>query len=92
MEFGIDCQIKNSPIIIACVPMVINIQITKFKLHQYQLRAISLNLMLTKVTCCTVIGLVLGIRKNSIIRRNLMCMSPLTSYSRLKSGNFCGGL
>ena len=41
-KFGKDHQIKNSPIYInACTPMVLHIQITKFKFRQYQLRALS---------------------------------------------------
>jgi hypothetical protein len=49
-EFGIDCQIKNSPIYLnAYAPMAVNIQIAKLKIRQYQWRAISLNLMLAKV-------------------------------------------
>ena len=32
-----------------CVPMILHIQITKFKYHQSKMRAISLNLMLTNV-------------------------------------------
>ena len=40
-EFGIDCQSKNLPIELnARVPMVVSIQIAKFKLHQHQWRDI----------------------------------------------------
>ena len=50
-EFGIDRQIKNSPTEVnARAPVAVTIQIVKFKLCQYQWRAISPNLMLTKVT------------------------------------------
>ena len=50
-EFGIDHQVENSPIELnARTPMVVRIQIAKFRLHQYQWIAISPNLMLTKVT------------------------------------------
>ena len=38
-----------------CVPLVLRIQITKFKLHQYILRANSPNLMLTKLFRYTVL-------------------------------------
>jgi hypothetical protein len=56
-EFGIDCQIiKNSPIELnAHAPMVVSIQITQFKVRQYQWRPISPNLILAKVTRSTVI-------------------------------------
>jgi hypothetical protein len=48
-EFGIGCQIKNSPIELnARMPMAVSIHITKFKLRQYRLRAIPPNLMLAK--------------------------------------------
>ena len=48
-------QIKNSPIELnACTPMVVSVQIAKFKLRQYQWRAILPNLMLAKVTRYTV--------------------------------------
>ena len=40
----------------AHAPMTLSIQIAKFKFHQYQLRAASPNLMLTKITCYTVCG------------------------------------
>ena len=50
-EFGIDSQIKNLPIELnAWPPTVVGIQITEFKLHQYQWRAISPKFMLAKVT------------------------------------------
>ena len=39
----------------ACVPMTVSIQIAKFKFQQYQLKAVSSNLMLAKVTCYTVV-------------------------------------
>ena len=52
----VDGQIKNSPIELnACTPMAVSVQITKFKLRQYQQRAISPNLMLAKVACYTVL-------------------------------------
>ena len=35
--------------------MTLSIQITKFKFRQYQLRTISSNLMLVKLTCHTVV-------------------------------------
>ena len=38
----------------ACAPMTLSIQITKFKLRQYQLNTVSPNLMLAKVIPCTV--------------------------------------
>ena len=38
----------------ACVSVALSIQITKFKSHQYELRAVSPNLMLAKVTHYTV--------------------------------------
>ena len=54
-ELGQDSQIKNSLIqIIACMPMVLRIQIAKLKFRQYQLRANSPNLMLAKVSRYTV--------------------------------------
>ena len=49
--FSIDCQIKNLPIELDTrVSMAVKLRITKFKLHQYQLRPISPNLMLAKIT------------------------------------------
>ena len=41
----------------ACMSMTLSIQIAKFKCRQYQLRAVSPNLMFTKITCYTVYGL-----------------------------------
>ena len=38
----------------ARTPMTFSIQIAKFKFHQYQLKAVSPNLMPVKVTCYTV--------------------------------------
>ena len=40
------CQFKLS----ICISMALSIQIAKFKFHQYELRAVSPNLMLAKVT------------------------------------------
>ena len=41
--------------------MTLSIQITKFKSHQYRMRAVSPNLMLAKVTCYTVHGCIIHI-------------------------------
>ena len=48
------CQFNN-----ACVPMILSVQIARFKSHQYQHRAISPNLMLSKVTHYTVYSIAL---------------------------------
>ena len=41
----------------ACMRMALSIQITKFKIRQYQLAAVSPNLMLAKVSCYTVLSI-----------------------------------
>ena len=51
-EFGKYPQIKYSPIQSnVCVPMVLRVQIAKFKFTQYQRRVNSPNLMLAQVSC-----------------------------------------
>ena len=42
------------------MPMMLSIQITKFKFHKYQLRAMWPNLMLTKLTRYTVYSIAIG--------------------------------
>ena len=55
-ELGKDRQIKTRQFKLnVCTPIMLSIQITKFKFRQYQLKAISPNLMLAKITRCMVI-------------------------------------
>ena len=53
-QFSKECQIKNSQIITRAL-MELRIQIAKFKFRRYILRVNSLNLMLAKLSCCTVV-------------------------------------
>ena len=51
--------------------MMLSIQIAKFKFHQYQLRAVSPNLMLTIITHYTVYG------KVAVVFEFLRCLYKL---------------
>ena len=59
-----------------CMSMVLSIQITKFKFHQYKLRAVSSNLMLAKVTHHTVDYFVLSIFAPRLPNNLILASSP----------------
>ena len=60
----------------ACVPMILSNQITKFKFHQHQQRAISPNLMLIKLTHHTVCAMASKyMQVNPSIPKNIHCQS-----------------
>ena len=58
------CEVFSSA---NCKPMILIIKITKFKSHQYQVRTISPNLMLAKVTHYTVHTLYMYVYQNFIL-------------------------
>ena len=58
-----------------CLPMMLSIQIAKFKFHQYQVRAVLPNLMLAKVTRYTVVHSSTTCTRSHIMRKLWSVMS-----------------